>query len=84
MHARQLHHNAVNALLLNHGLCNTKLINSVVQSHHVLLEGLVLHAARRFWLDSGRQVVLSALGNVYRLKIGKLVLKERFGGVQGN
>jgi hypothetical protein len=46
LHAGQLHHHAVGALLLDHRLGHAELVDAVVQRGDVLLERLVLHRAR--------------------------------------
>jgi hypothetical protein len=56
---------------------------TVVQGHHVLLERLVLHAARGLGLDGGRQLVFGAVRRVHGLQVDELVLDQRLGGGQG-
>ena len=83
LHARQLHHDAVLALLLDDGLGHAQLVDAVVQGGDVLLERLVLHAAGRHRLDGGGQLEIGAVGRVRRFQVGELVLDEPFRGVQG-
>ena len=53
-----------------------------MQRGDVLLERLVLHAARSLGLDGRRELELGALGRIDALQVGELFLQHRFGGVQ--
>ena len=79
LNARKLHHDAVNALLLDHRLGHAQFVDPVVQRHHVLLERLVLNAARGLGLDGGAQLVVGAVGGFHHLKVRNLVLDQVFG-----
>ena len=83
LYARQLNHDAVLALLLDHGLCYTQFIDAVVQRGDVLLERLVLNPACGLGLDAGAQLVFSPLGAIDGLEVGKLICDQPLGRVQG-
>ena len=51
LHARQLHHDAVQPLLLNDRLGHTELVDAVVQRGDILLERLVLHGTGSGGID---------------------------------
>ena len=55
MHARQLHHDAVYALLLNHGFGHTQFIHTVVQGVDVLLERVFLNFQDGFRRITGQK-----------------------------
>ncbi len=48
LHTGQLHHHAIRALLLNHGLGHTQFIDAIAQSKQVLLHCRFLDATFRF------------------------------------
>ena len=79
LHAGQLHDDTVNALLLDHRLGHAQLVDPVVQRQHVLLERLVLNAARGLGLDAGGQLELAAVGRLDHLQVGHLLLDQAFG-----
>ena len=83
LNAGQLHHDAVDTLLLNHRLGHAQFIDPVVQRHHVLLERLVLDAAGGLRLDGGAQLVIGAVGCFRHLKVWNLVLNEVFSRREG-
>ena len=62
LHAGQLHHDAVQALLLDHGLGHAEFVDAVVQRGDVLLERLFLHPARGLGLERAGQLELGAVG----------------------
>ena len=82
MHAWQLHHDAVNTLLLDHRFGHAELVDPVVQGGDVLLQRLVLHAARGLGTDGGDQTVFGAFRRFGGLQISELVLNHRTDGVQ--
>jgi hypothetical protein len=61
LHAGQLHHDAVGALLLDHRLGHAQFVDPVVQRGDVLLERLLLHAAG-LGLERARQLEVVAVG----------------------
>ena len=73
LHAGQLHHDAIQALLLDHGLGHTQFVDPVVQRDDVLLDGLLLHLASGLGLDAGAQAQAVAIGLAHHLQVGKLV-----------
>ena len=79
LHAGQLHHDAVQALLLNHRLGHAQLIDPVVQRGDVLFECLLLHLAGSFGLDAHQQAEFGAIAHFTRLQIGKLLGDQAFG-----
>jgi hypothetical protein len=54
LHARQLHHDAVQALLLDDGFSHAQFVDTVVQRGDILLERLLLHFAGGFRVSSWR------------------------------
>ena len=82
LHARQLHHNAVKALLLNDRFGHTQLVDSVVQGGDVLLQGLFLNAARSVRFEIGRDFELAAIGCIKDLQVGKLIGHDPACGIQ--
>ena len=81
MHPGQLHHNAIQPLLLDHRLGHTQFVDAVVQGRNVLLEGLFLHGARSHGLDGRHHLDIGAVGCFQRIQIGKLVLDDALGGL---
>ena len=61
LHARQLHDDAVGALLLDDGLGHTQFVDAVAQRRDVLLEGQVLGALLLFRLQRRHQAQFAAL-----------------------
>ena len=83
LHPRQLHHDAVQTLLLNDRLGHAQLVDAVVQGGDVLLQRLLLHAPRGFGLQAGAQLELAGVGCVGEGHIGKLVFDQVARGFQG-
>ena len=83
LHARELHHNAVQPLLLNHRFGHAQFVDPVVQGGDVLLEGLVLDPSRRLGLDGCCQLEFGAHRSIKRLQIRKVVLNDDLGSGQG-
>ena len=81
LHTGQLHNDAVQPLLLDHRLGHAQFVDPVVQRGDVLLEGLLLHAARGLGLDAGTQLEFCALGRDRGLQIGELVRDQIDGGL---
>ena len=81
LHARQLHHDAVQALLLNHRLGHAQLVDAVVQRGDVLLERLLLHFAGRHRVDGGAEFELGAVGAEHRHQFGELLRDQRLRGI---
>ena len=73
LHAGQLHHHAVSALLLDHRLGHAQLVDAVVQRGDVLLERLVLHAARGLGAQRAGQLDIAAIGALDPLQVGHLL-----------
>ena len=59
LHARQLHDDPIAALLLNDGLCDAELVDTVAQNSDVLLDRAVLNALLRLRLESCDQPELA-------------------------
>ena len=76
LHARQLHHDAVDALLLDHRLGHAEFVDAVVQRGDVLLDRRLLHATRRFGLQRARQLDVGAIGGLGPLQVAQLVLEQ--------
>ena len=83
MHARQLHHDAVQALLLNHRLGHAEFVDTVVQRGDVLFQGLVLHPATGFGFELGVEQHVAALSAQRAQQIGELVAQQDGRGIGG-
>ena len=77
MHTGELHHDAVQALLLDDGFSHTQFVDTVVQRGDVLLESLILHFARGFGFQAGAEFDFIALRAEGRHQIGELVAHQR-------
>jgi hypothetical protein len=70
LHTGQLHHDAVDALLLDHWLGHAEFVDAVVQRGDVLLERLLLHAPRRFGRHGGQQAKVGCLRDLQVRELG--------------
>ena len=70
----QLHDDAVQTLLLDHGLGNTQFINAVVQGCYVLFERLLLDSARCQWLNARYQLYICSIRGLHSAEFGELLL----------
>ena len=82
LHAGQLHHDAVLALLLDHRLGHAKFVDAVVQSGDVLLERLLLHQARGHGLDAGDHFEAVGLWGLHRGQVREFGLDQAFARLQ--
>ena len=76
LHAWQLHHDAVCALLLNHRLGHAQLVDTVVQGGDVLLDGLLVHALGGHGVDHRSEFEVSAIRCAGGLQVQELVLNH--------
>ena len=74
LHAGQLHHDAVETLLLDDGLGHTERVDAVVEGGDVLLDGGFLHATFRLGFDDGGQPQVRAVAAV-----GQRQIRQRIG-----
>ena len=63
LHAGQLHHDAVYALLLDDRLGHAEFVDPVTQGGDILLQGEFLDALLRLQLESGHQLDVGTLVN---------------------
>ena len=73
LHARQLHHDAVQALLLDHRFGDAERVDAVVEGGDVLLDRVFLYALFGFDLDGCRELEIGAIVAVSQCDIGERV-----------
>ncbi len=69
LHTRQLHHNAVRTLALNHGFGHTQFVNSVVQCSDVLAQGVLARLLFNFWRQRRYKRKFSAVFRSGKLQV---------------
>src|SRR5258706_7484315 len=77
LHAGELHHDAVRALLLDHGLGDPQLVDAVVQSLDVLLEREFLRALLRLGADRADEAQLAPQAGIGEQQVRYLLADHR-------